>query len=99
MGVDERRGAVLRAIVEEHIQTAAPVSSQAVARASGLSVSSATVRNDMTALERDGYVSQPHTSAGRVPTDRGYRYFVDRFADPKASQRRLQLVAEITQDV
>jgi heat-inducible transcriptional repressor len=84
MGVDERRGAVLRAIVEEHIQTAAPVSSQAVARASGLSVSSATVRNDMTALERDGYVSQPHTSAGRVPTDRGYRYFVDRFADPSA---------------
>ena len=84
MGVDERRGEVLRAIVEEHIQTAAPVSSQAVARSSGLKVSSATVRNDMTALERDGYVSQPHTSAGRVPTDRGYRYFVDRFADPSA---------------
>jgi heat-inducible transcriptional repressor len=85
MDVDERRGEVLRAIVEEHIETAQPVSSQAVARSRGLGVSSATVRNDMTALERGGYLSQPHTSAGRVPTDRGYRYFVDRFADPTAA--------------
>ena len=85
MDVDERRGEVLRAIVEEHIETAQPVSSQTVARSRGLGVSSATVRNDMTALERDGYLSQPHTSAGRVPTDRGYRYFVDRFADPRAA--------------
>ena len=84
MDVDERRGEVLRAIVEEHIQTAQPVSSQAVARTAGLGVSSATVRNDMTALERDGFVTQPHTSAGRIPTDLGYRYFVDRVADPGA---------------
>ena len=57
---------------------------RSVARTAGLGVSSATVRNDMTALERDGFVTQPHTSAGRIPTDLGYRYFVDRFADPGA---------------
>ena len=77
--LDERKAAILRAVVEEHIETAQPVGSQAIARASGLGVSSATVRNEMTVLERDGYLVQPHTSAGRIPTDRGYRYFVDHF--------------------
>jgi heat-inducible transcriptional repressor len=65
--------------VEEHITTAQPVGSQTIARSRNLGVSSATVRNDMTVLEREGYLVQPHTSAGRVPTDRGYRFFVDNF--------------------
>jgi heat-inducible transcriptional repressor len=75
--LDERKAAILRAVVEEYVETAQPVGSQAIARAAGLGVSSATVRNEMTVLERDGYLRQPHTSAGRVPTDRGYRFFVD----------------------
>jgi heat-inducible transcriptional repressor len=77
MDLDERKAAILRAIVEEHIATAQPVGSQTVAKAGGLGVSSATVRNEMTILEREGYLAQPHTSAGRIPTDRGYRFFVD----------------------
>src|SRR5207249_5746748 len=79
MELDERKAAILRAIVEEHITTAQPVGSQTIARSRGLGVSSATVRNDMTVLEREGYLVQPHTSAGRVPTDRGYRFFVGPF--------------------
>jgi heat-inducible transcriptional repressor len=79
MELDERKAAILRAIVEEHVTTAQPVGSQTVARSPGLNVSSATVRNEMTVLEQSGYIVQPHTSAGRIPTDRGYRYFVDHF--------------------
>ena len=79
--LDERKASILRAIVEEYVETAQPVGSQTVARSSGLGVSSATIRNDMTVLEREGFIVQPHTSAGRVPTDRGYRFFVDHFAN------------------
>jgi heat-inducible transcriptional repressor len=78
--LDERRARVLRAVVEEYVTTAQPVGSQTIATSRELGVSSATVRNDMTVLERDGYLVQPHTSAGRIPTDRGYRFFVDHFA-------------------
>jgi heat-inducible transcriptional repressor len=77
MDLDERKAAILKAVVEEHIHTAQPVGSQTIARSRGLRVSSATVRNEMTILEREGYLVQPHTSAGRIPTDAGYRYFVD----------------------
>jgi heat-inducible transcriptional repressor len=77
--LDERKAAILRAVVEEYIESAEPVGSQRVARSRKLGVSSATVRNDMTVLEREGYITQPHTSAGRIPTDLGYRYFVDHF--------------------
>jgi len=77
--LDERKASVLRAIVEEYVETAQPVGSQTVARAGNLGVSSATIRNDMTVLEREGYITQPHTSAGRIPTDQGYRFFVDHF--------------------
>src|SRR5436190_4709397 len=78
--LDDRKAAILRAVVEEYVDTAQPVGSQAIARSSGLGVSSATVRNEMTVLEREGYLRQPHTSAGRVPTDLGYRYFVDHYS-------------------
>jgi heat-inducible transcriptional repressor len=80
--LDERKAAILKAVVEEYIQTAQPVGSGAVSRLSELSVSSATVRNEMGFLEREGYLAQPHTSAGRVPTDKGYRFFVDSIAGP-----------------
>jgi heat-inducible transcriptional repressor len=78
MTLDERKANILRAVVEEYIETAQPVGSGHVARAPGVNVSSATVRNDMAVLEQEGYLVQPHTSAGRIPTEKGYRFFVDR---------------------
>jgi len=78
--LDERKAAILRAIVEQYVETAQPVGSQSVAQTTGLGVSAATVRNEMSVLEREGFIAQPHTSAGRVPTDRGYRYYVDHLA-------------------
>ena len=80
--LDERKTAILRAIVQEYIATAQPVGSSHVATSSGLQVSSATVRNEMAVLEQEGYLAQPHTSAGRVPTDKGYRFFVDQMSSP-----------------
>src|SRR5579859_5949817 len=80
--LDERKAAILRVVVEEYVATAQPVGSSAVARLPELSVSSATVRNEMGVLEREGYLAQPHTSAGRIPTDKGYRFFVDSLSEP-----------------
>jgi heat-inducible transcriptional repressor len=80
--LDGRRAAILDAVVAEYIETAQPVGSAAVASASAVGVSPATVRAEMVALEREGYLTQPHTSAGRIPTDRGYRFFVDHLAEP-----------------
>ncbi len=74
---DDRRSRVLQALVEEYIATGMPVSSQAIVERSGLPVSSATIRNDVARLEAYGFVEQPHTSAGRVPTAAGYRFYVD----------------------
>jgi heat-inducible transcriptional repressor len=78
--LDERKAAILRAIVEHYVDSAQPVGSQTVTQTAGLGVSAATVRNEMSVLERDGFIAQPHTSAGRVPTDSGYRYYVDHLA-------------------
>jgi transcriptional regulator of heat shock response len=75
--LSDRDGAILRSIVEGYVTTARPVSSGVIAAAGAIDLSSATVRNVMRALEIRGFISQPHTSAGRVPTDRGYRYYVD----------------------
>ncbi len=89
--LEERRLAVLRAIVEDYVATREPVGSKALVERHGLGVSSATIRNDMAALEDEGYIAQPHTSAGRIPTDLGYRAFVDRLAGVKpmsAAERR-----------
>jgi heat-inducible transcriptional repressor len=80
--LDERRAAILRAVVEGYIETAQPVGSGHVARREGIGVSPATIRNDMVVLEQEGYLSQPHTSAGRIPTDKGYRFFVDSLVGP-----------------
>jgi heat-inducible transcriptional repressor len=82
--LDERKAAILSAVVQEYISTALPVGSSHIAAASGIGVSSATVRNEMAVLEQEGYLAQPHTSAGRIPTDKGYRFFVDHLASPGA---------------
>jgi heat-inducible transcriptional repressor len=89
--LDDRKAAILKAIVEQYVESAQPVGSQAVTQTADLRVSAATIRNEMGVLERDGYITQPHTSAGRVPTDRGYRYYVDNLAGPSllaAAERR-----------
>ena len=89
--LDDRKSAILRAIVEEYSGSAQPVGSLTIAQTRDLGVSAATVRNEMSALERDGYIAQPHTSAGRIPTDKGYRFYVDRFTREgslPATQRR-----------
>lgn len=81
--MDDRKLAVLRAIVDDYVQTKEPVGSKALADRHGLGVSSATIRNDMASLEEDGLISAPHTSAGRIPTDKGYRLFVDKISAVK----------------
>ena len=90
--LDERKAAILRAVVEEYTETAQPVGSGSVAPQ--VKASSATVRNDMVLLEQEGYLRQPHTSAGRIPTDKGYRLFVDRLSTVKplstAERRAIQ---------
>src|SRR4030042_528186 len=73
----ERRSRLRRLIVEEYVESAAPVGSETVARNHRLPVSPATIRNEMARLEEGGYITQPHTSAGRVPSDRGYRYYIE----------------------
>jgi heat-inducible transcriptional repressor len=81
--LDRRRLDVLRAIIEDYVSTQEPVGSKALVERHNLGVSPATIRNDMAALEEEGYIHQPHTSAGRVPTDKGYRLFVDRLSNVK----------------
>jgi heat-inducible transcriptional repressor len=80
--IDERKAAVLTAIVREYVRHAEPVGSKRIVETYDVGVSAATVRNDMASLEEAGYIAQPHTSAGRVPTDLGYRYFVDAIEEP-----------------
>jgi heat-inducible transcriptional repressor len=83
MALDDRKLEVLRAIVQDYVSTNEPVGSKVLAERHHLGVSPATIRNDMAALEDEGYITQPHTSAGRVPTDKGYRLFVDRLSSIK----------------
>ena len=80
--LDERKSKILRTIVREYIETAQPVGSSHVASDSDLKVSPATIRNEMAVLEQEGYLRQPYTSAGRVPTDKAYRVYVDQIAQP-----------------
>lgn len=91
MSADDRRFAVLRAIVADYVATQEPVGSKTLVDRHRLPVSPATIRNDMAVLEQEGYITQPHTSAGRIPTDKGYRLFVDRLSQVKplsAGERR-----------
>lgn len=89
--LDDRKLEVLRAIVEDYVSSNEPVGSKNLADRHQLGVSPATIRNDMAFLEEEGYIAQPHTSAGRIPTDKGYRLFVDRLSTVKplsAAERR-----------
>ena len=81
--LEDRKLDVLRAIVEDYVSSHEPVGSKALVERHNLGVSPATIRNDMAALEDEGYIAQPHTSAGRIPTDKGYRLFVDRLSTVK----------------
>lgn len=98
ISLEERKLEVLRAIVEDFITSSEPVGSKALAERHNLGVSPATIRNDMAVLEDEGYLTQPHTSAGRVPTTKGYRFFVDRLAQLKplssAERRAIQAFLE-----
>lgn len=95
---EDRRLEVLRAIVEDFVATREPVGSRALVERHQLGVSPATIRNDMAVLEEEGYIVQPHTSAGRVPTDKGYRLFVDRLSSVKplssAERRAIQTLLD-----
>ncbi len=81
--VEDRRLSVLRAIVEDYVATHEPVGSRSLVERHSLGVSPATIRNDMAVLEDEGLIAQPHTSAGRIPTDQGYRVFVDKLSQVK----------------
>src|ERR1700681_2033374 len=83
----DRSKRVLAALVREYITSGEPVASSMLVTAAGLGVSSATVRNILARLEEEGYVQQPHTSAGRIPTDRGYRFYVDLLLETKRPAR------------
>lgn len=97
-----RRLQVLRAIVEDYVHTREPVGSKALVERHNLEVSPATIRNDMAQLEEDGLIAAPHTSAGRIPTDLGYRLFVDRISAvrplSKAERRAMDILAETADD-
>ena len=81
--LDDRKKKVLQAIVEEYINTAEPVSSNALTKNYGLNCSSATIRNEMAELEKSGYLDKTHTSSGRIPSEKGYRYYVDELVNDK----------------
>ncbi len=96
--LSDRRRQVLAALIEEYVARALPVGSRTLAEQYGFNVSSATIRNDLSALEEEGYISQPHTSAGRIPTDLGYRTFVDQLVNSDAvskGEEQLQALEEL----
>lgn len=95
---EERRQAVLRAIVEDYVSTHEPVGSKALADHHRLGVSPATIRNDMAVLEEEGLIAQPHTSAGRIPTDKGYRYFVDTLAAASLQEPHRRAISTFLSD-
>ncbi len=88
--LSDRRQRILRALIEEYVSHAMPVGSKTIAEQYHLGVSSATVRNELSALEEAGYIMQPHTSAGRIPTDAGYREFVDDLLASEAYQSNVR---------
>src|ERR671914_631478 len=90
--LSERTRRILAALIREYIETGEPVASAALTRRAGLGVSSATIRNVLAQLEEMGYLLQPHTSAGRVPTDVGYRLYVDHLLDARRASKDVSAV-------
>ncbi len=97
--MEDRRSEVLRVLVEEHIRTGEPVSSKAIAEHSKLAVSAATIRNDLAALEHEGYAVQPHTSAGRIPTANAYRYYVDHLSPGRLRHKAQEQISGLFGEV
>lgn len=101
--METRQLEILRAIVEEYVATEEPVGSKAISQRHGLGISPATIRNEMSVLEDAGFITQPHTSAGRIPTDKGYRLFVDKIATVKplsnAERRAIETFLEGANDL
>lgn len=91
----ERQSEILNRVVRQYIRMAQPVSSQSLRDRKGLDVSSATIRNEMQKLTDEGYLLQPHTSAGRVPTDKGYRFFVDSFLEEGLRETQVQMEKQV----
>ncbi len=85
-GLDERKRKILKAIIQTYLETGEPVGSRTIAKYTDLNLSSATIRNEMSDLTEMGYIAQPHTSAGRIPSDKGYRYYVDEMMAEKNAQ-------------
>lgn len=93
--LEPRKMRILQAITDDYIRTADPVGSRTIARKYGLGVSPATIRNEMADLEELGYLEQPHTSAGRIPSDKGYRFYVDELMDPEQlSPQQLEILRD-----
>lgn len=93
--LDNRKRKILQAIVEEYIETSEPVSSGSLVQNEELNCSSATIRNEMAELEQIGFLEKPHTSAGRVPSQKGYRYYVDELVrDDKLSKKEMEIIKE-----
>ena len=80
MQLDDRKTIILQAIIRNYLETGEPVGSRTISKYTDLNLSSATIRNEMADLEEMGYIIQPHTSAGRIPSDKGYRFYVDRYS-------------------
>jgi heat-inducible transcriptional repressor len=93
--LSERTGNILKSIIKEYIVKAAPVPSQSVAREAGIKVSSATVRNEMAWLEEEGYILRPHTSAGSIPSDKGYRFYVESLENVGLSPAEQRLISHL----
>ncbi|MDD3251441.1 MAG: heat-inducible transcriptional repressor HrcA [Lachnospiraceae bacterium] len=86
MGLDERKVTILKAIIKTYLETGEPVGSRTISKYTDLKLSSATIRNEMSDLEEMGYIVQPHTSAGRIPSDQGYRFYVDQIMQEKEQE-------------
>jgi len=101
--MSSRRLEILRAIVDEYVATQEPVGSKSIADHHGLGISPATIRNEMAVLEDEGLITQPHTSAGRIPTDLGYRVFVDKLTTVKqlstAERREIETFLQGSNDL
>ena len=86
--LDERKRKILKAIIQTYLDTGEPVGSRTISKYTDLNLSSATIRNEMSDLEELGYILQPHTSAGRIPSDKGYRLYVDELMKEKKKKFR-----------
>ena len=101
MELNERKEKILDAVIRNYLETGEPVGSRTISKYTDLNLSSATIRNEMSDLEELGYIVQPHTSAGRIPTDKGYRFYVDDMMSQKETElvNREQVVTDREKEV